>query len=730
MRSLRTLLPRNEAPVPYTGRRAGGTVFGGNSGGSSPADQLKAMQRNGTLYAIVDATSTAVAAVEWGLYRTPKAGEPVTDDTREQVNVHAAWALWNQPNPYMTRHELVETVQQHIELTGIGYLIVVKHGNIPIELWFARPDRMTPVPSPTDYLTGWIYTTPDGEKIPFPADEVVAIRKPNPLDPYAGSSPVSAISTDLDAAQYAASYNRAFFENSAEPGGILSVDGSLNDDQFNQLVTRWGEQHRGVARAHRVAVVEHGMKYTARQVTQRDMQFSELRSASRDVIMEPYRISKTTLGISDDVNLANAKAAEYQFARNLTVPRLSRWREALNHRLLPMFGTTGKGVEFDFVSPVREDEDAENAERTSRAQAAATLVTANFDRAATLAWAGLPPELAGETVDPKAELLTKLVIGAPSLAPLLLPLLGFDLPAPPGPAAPPAPTPAQDKAAAGPGDGQPAPAATALAPGGGPHHTDGHVHAADNPDDPDLTHLQVAWRAALDRLLDQWTAITADQRAELRAQIIDAVDAGQLEALAAMHADSTAAAARLTDALEALAKVAAAQAVDEAVAQGVDELTPTIPVGLSAVAATVAALLAADLAVAAGREALRIVTPDSTGEQVATAVVTELAQRSAAGTEAQLGGALTGAQNRARVETMASGPVGSLYATEVNDRNRCAPCSAVDGRFICTTEDLGPYERLYTAMGGYVGCLGGVRCRGSVTGVWRPQTVDGPGGGS
>lgn len=29
-----------------------------------------------------------------------------------------------------------------------------------------------------------------------------------------------------------------------------------------------------------------------------------------------------------------------------------------------------------------------------------------------------------------------------------------------------------------------------------------------------------------------------------------------------------------------------------------------------------------------------------------------------------------------------------------------------------------------------VGCLGGVRCRGSVTGVWRPQTVDEPGGGS
>jgi len=314
----------NEAPVPYTGRRAGGNVFGGGANSALPLD---APLRNGTLYAILDATSTAVSAVEWGLWRTPKQGQAGTDAEREPVHVHAARTLWEHPNPYMTREELVETVQQHIDgPRGVGYLLVVKRGNIPIELWFARPDRMKVVPSATEFIHGWIYTTPDGEKIPFPADEVIPIRKPSPIDPYAGSSPAAAVATDLVAAEYVAQYNRAFFENSAEPGGILSVEGSLTDDQFTELVTRWGEQHRGVARAHRVAVVEHGMKYTPRQVTQRDMQFSELRTGVRDVIMEAYRISKTALGISDDVNRAAALAAEYQFANTITLPRLRRWR--------------------------------------------------------------------------------------------------------------------------------------------------------------------------------------------------------------------------------------------------------------------------------------------------------------------------------------------------------------------------------------------------------------------
>jgi HK97 family phage portal protein len=309
--------------------------------------------------------------------------------------------LWNAPNPFYTRLELVETVQQHIDLAGVGYLLVVRNGGLPVELWFARPDRMSAVPSVKDFLAGWIYKTPDGEKVPFGVDEVIPIRKPNPLDPYSGSSAVAAVGTDLDAGAYAAQWNRNFFRNSAEPGGIIQIDRRLDDDQFNELRMRWNEQHRGVANAHRVAILEQG-QWVDRKMTQRDMQFAELRDASRDVIMEAFRVSKTTLGISDDVNLANAKAAEYQFSAHLTVPRLRRWHEALNYRLLPMFGSTAKSVEFDFESPVREEEADENAERDSKVNAVVKLLAVpgvKFDVKAMLEAYDLP-DVPFEEVEP------------------------------------------------------------------------------------------------------------------------------------------------------------------------------------------------------------------------------------------------------------------------------------------------------------------------------------------
>lgn len=705
--------PVNRSPVPLAKRSSGGG--GGFGAGGSGDGPLSTMATTSILFSIVNRLSTATASAEWNLYRKPRDGVRVDDAERELVPVHAALDLVRKPNPFYTWGEFVESFQQHIELVGETEWVVARAGGIPIEMWIVRPDRMTPVPHPTEFLSGWLYRDFEGGKIPLRLDEVIQLRMPNPEDPYRGLGPVQSLLVDIDAARYTAEWNRNFFLNSAEPGGIIEVPDGLSDPEFDQMTERWNEQHRGVSRAHRVAIIEHG-KWVDRRYTQKDMQFAEMRHLSDDVIMRAFGISKATLGITDDVNRASALAAEYQFARWLVVPRLDRIRQALNNDLLPMFYPPGTvpDVEFDYASPVDDDEDAANAERTSKATAAKMYIDAGFDPASVVEGLGLPAMQYGpdETPDPERDLLIRLVTGAPSLAPLILPLLGFDLPEPAAPQQPAAPFPSAPEASVS------AAPVLAIASGADAHTCDRPpVRAAE-----DLGPVQDGWRAALDRLLEQWPAITAGQRAELRRQIIDAIDDGDLAALATLTASSGTAAERLTEALQQLAAKAADQAAVEAAAQDVT-LTPAVVGGLAAVATTVAALLAAELALAAGREALRIFTPDANGEAIATAVDVELTGRSMAGTEAALGGALTGAQNRARVETMASGPVGSLYSDETLDGNTCGPCAQAHGRFVCTTDDLGPYTRLYTALGGYVNCEGGVRCRGTVTGVWRPATT-------
>ena len=200
--------------------------------------QMRAMGSVGTLFAIVNRTSNATSQVEWKLWRKAKSGNP---EDRVEVTSHLALDIWNKPNPFMTRQEFVETFQQHVDLTGEGWWVVGRNPSlrsIPLELWPVRPDRMAPVPDPQDFIRGYVYTGPDGERVPLQNDEVVMLRMPNPLDIYRGMGPVQSILVDLDSTRYSAEWNRNFFLNSAEPGGIIEVDKRLSDAEWTEMNER------------------------------------------------------------------------------------------------------------------------------------------------------------------------------------------------------------------------------------------------------------------------------------------------------------------------------------------------------------------------------------------------------------------------------------------------------------------------------------------------------------
>ncbi|WP_181788192.1 phage portal protein [Streptomyces phytophilus] len=438
---------RNKAPVSYAPRGAGrfGAMFQRNDAEA----QMRAMGSVGTLFAIVNRTSNAVALVDWKLWRKAPSGLP---EDRTEVTSHAALTLWNQPNPWMPRQEFVETFEQHIDLTGEGWWIIGRHAraSIPLELWPARPDRMLPVPDPEAFLKGYVYRSPDGFQMPLELDQVIQLRMPNPLDPYRGMGPVQSVLADLDATRYSAEWNRSFFLNSAEPGGIIEVPDRLGDEEFNELRDRWNEQHKGVANAHRVAILEHGV-WKDRKLSQRDMQFVELRDVSSKVIREAFGMPKFAVGDVEDINRATAEASKGWFAEQLTVPRLERIKAALNCDLLPLFGRAAEGLEFDYENPVPPDQEAQNAERESKARAAKDLIEVGAYGPAVLEALGLPEIPFGQPdADPDRELLIDLLKGSSGTAELaekLLTMLGFDVPVkeePPAPALPPPPAPVDD----------------------------------------------------------------------------------------------------------------------------------------------------------------------------------------------------------------------------------------------------------------------------------------------
>ncbi len=687
------------SPVAYAAPGRYSTI-GALSGRNDNETYMRSMGTAGTIFQIVSLLAGACAAPEWRLYRKPKAdgrqryttGDRGSDQ-RVEVLQHQALNVWNTPNTATTGSMFREAGWQHMELTGEQWWVVARdrRANFPTGLWLVRPDRMEPVPSAEEFIAGYVYTGPNGERVPLGRDEVILTKFPNPLDPYRGLGPVQSVLVDIDAMKYSAEWNRNFFINSATVGGVIQVPGNLTDEDFDTLSTRWREAHQGVSRAHRVAILEGGAEFIPNQASLKDMDFPNLRGVSRDVIREAWGIHKSMLGNADDVNRANAQTAEEVFGRWKILPRLNRQRDVLNNLFLPMFGSTGEGVEFDYVNPLPDDREADNAELTAKTAAYSALVTAGVLPEDAAQAVGLPP-MRHTTQVPAATPTS----GAPSQP-------GADNG-----------EPAEDDYSNSLRELITLRALAAVAAADDP------TAPPANPNQPDLTRVDEQWRTATDQLAtDYQTQILPAQQQQLQQQIRDHVNGNEIAALANLVIDYYAAKALLHAAMIKFGAAAAHEATREADAQGVD-LPPKSPAAaeLDTIAEVTSALLATELAVTAGREAIRVAVPGADGQQVADQVGQYLQTLSTAGPQTHLAGAMSAAQNLARHATFTQpgAPRGNLIATEVLDAATCDPCELINSTDFGHTDDpaAAAAARAAYPFGGYVACLGKDRCRGTL----------------
>lgn len=385
----------------------------------SAGANLRQMENVSTVFAIVDGISSEVAASEWKLYR----GEAVDDPDRAEVKKHAALTVWNRPNPFYSRGEFLEAIQQHYELTGEYWWILANDTEVggrrlrspwPLELWPIRPDRMKPVPSERDFISGFVHTL-GGERTPLTTEQVIFNKRQNPMDPYRGLSPLGSLVYDLAGEVAATKYNAVFFQNGAFPGGIIHSEDQLQDEDFNQLMMRWREQHQGAHNAHRVGYLEGRVKFEAQGYTRRDMEFVDLRTFSKDTIREAWRFPKSMLGSEAASNRATHEAEKQVFADNIIKPRLRRIRESLNVDFLPKFQMEGRNATrrlwFDFEDPSPDDRENQRKDLETALKAAETYIDLGFDPTESLEAFELPIVTFKER--PVARISTRQVPGSP-----------------------------------------------------------------------------------------------------------------------------------------------------------------------------------------------------------------------------------------------------------------------------------------------------------------------------
>ena len=246
--------------------------------------------------------------------------------------------LMDRPNRFMSGRELWRATESNLLLWGSAYWGIERdeRGDVA-ELWPLRPDRMRVLPDKRTHVRGFVYEYA-GERVAYLPDEIVWFRHFNPLDEFAGLSPVAPSRLAVEMATEAMKFNRGFFANSAMPSDLaITTDETPTEEEVADFYERWESRFGGPSRGHRPVLLSRGMDVKRLGVTQRDMEFTDALEWSVDEVSRAFGVPKVFLSELGDATLANVRALEQFLWRNTLVPELRFLEAVVNRSLSPHF---------------------------------------------------------------------------------------------------------------------------------------------------------------------------------------------------------------------------------------------------------------------------------------------------------------------------------------------------------------------------------------------------------
>ena len=249
-------------------------LMGGSTSGK-PVNERSAMQMT-AVYSCVRILSEAVASLPLHIYRYND------DGGKEKAIDHPLYfLLHDEPNPEMTSFVFRETLMTHLLLWGNAYAQIIRNGKGEVvALYPLMPNRMT-VDRDENGRLYYTYNT-SKEDAPTMKGSLVKLDSTDVLhipglgfDGLVGYSPIAMAKNAIGMAIACEEYGAKFFANGAAPSGVLEHPGTIKDPA--RLRDSWTSTFGGSSNAHKVAVLEEGMKYTPISISPEQAQLQKCR---------------------------------------------------------------------------------------------------------------------------------------------------------------------------------------------------------------------------------------------------------------------------------------------------------------------------------------------------------------------------------------------------------------------------------------------------------------------
>lgn len=306
-------------------------LFGPTTSGKS-VNEFTAMQTT-AVYSCVRILSEALASLPLHLYRYKEGG-------KERVYDHPLYhLLHDEPNSEMTSFVFRETLMSHLLIWGNAYAQVIRDGaGRVVGLYPLLPNKVEVGRDKSGEIF-YTYARTSDENPNFKDYGTVVLRKQDVLhipglgfDGLVGYSPIAMAKNAVGMTLACEEYGASFFANGANPGGVLEHPGVLKDPK--KVRDSWNEVYRGTNNAHKVAVLEEGMKYQQIGIPPEEAQFLETRKFQINEIARLYRIPPHMVGDLEKSSFSNIEQQSLEFVKYTLDPWVIRWEQALQRSLL------------------------------------------------------------------------------------------------------------------------------------------------------------------------------------------------------------------------------------------------------------------------------------------------------------------------------------------------------------------------------------------------------------
>lgn len=282
-------------------------------------------------YACINVIAQDLAKLPLKIYRRLDRGRQVVhDDPR-------AYLLSTQPNPLMTAYTFLYTIASHALGWGNGYaeIELSEDERQILGFWPLMPHCTEPILVPSGkrwekvYCTMITDTNGSQRQVILPGYRVLHLLGPT-LDGFRGRSPISDAKQAIGLGLAAQEFGAKFFANGAHMGMVATHPGAIGAKASDRIRAGLELMSRGLENAHRIAVLEEGVKLEKIGLPQDESQFLETTKKNLSDVGRYYRMPPHKMQDLDRATNNNIEQQALEYLQDCLSPWQINLEQAYN----------------------------------------------------------------------------------------------------------------------------------------------------------------------------------------------------------------------------------------------------------------------------------------------------------------------------------------------------------------------------------------------------------------